>query len=92
MNEEKKAFAVKVGEDGKQEVIASYEGQEAVEAVKQAEENGLEVVKDREKVEELSEQQESPTLENEWDLISVLVAEIQGFVDEVDHIWYSQSN
>ena len=83
MDENKKAFAVNTNADGTFKILASADGREAEQMIEAAFEKGLEVVKSSSMVEEL----EASSIEQSaqaWDMISMLVAEIQGFVEEVD--------
>lgn len=83
MEEEKKAYALKQEADGTYSVMARAEGSEARELIAEAQRQGIEVVEDGNRVEEIAADTEAfqnRTLER----ISFLVSEIEAFVAEMD--------
>ncbi len=90
MGEDKKAFAVRQQPDGKMEVLAAATGKAAEKLLEAASDSGLEVLQDGNLAEEMERKAErSVSPEQVWDDLSVLVAEIEGFVEELDDLWGS---
>ena len=83
MSEEKRAFAVRQNSDGTLNVLAEVQGDAALEMVENAEKSGMPVVQNSylaDTLEEVAVTQEVLA----WELMSVLVVEIESFVEELD--------
>lgn len=83
MSEERRAFAVQQNSDGTLNVLAQVNGDSAQRMIENAGKNGTEVVQDS----SLAQSLEEAVLAQEaqaWDLMSVIVSEIEGFIEELD--------
>ncbi len=87
MNEEKKAFALGKDSLGNSHIIGVYEGEEAQALVEKAQKHGTPIIEDEHLVSEYEEALPVAEDSQAWDIISVLVSEIQGFVGELDDLW-----
>jgi len=93
MSEEKKAFAVRQDADGKINVLAAVSGDSAEKLIETAACAGVEIVNDANLAKEVERQTEGEvTADLVWDELSVLIAEIEGFVEELDGLWTSEKS
>lgn len=87
MNEEKKAFVLGKDPLGDSHIIGVYEGEDAQSLIEAAQKHGTPIIKDEHLVSECEEALPVAEESKTWDIISVMVSEIQSFVGELDDLW-----